>query len=204
MTTGDKATPRKVMVVAEPTRESAGALQYALYNAILEKDELILLHVENPNTWFNTLSAMFLINKRPPIGGSAATEGGGGGAVVGGGEVDFLEEMKSMCKVTQPKLLVRTVRVLMENGKDKAAVILSQTKELKIDLIIIGQRRTLSSAILGYKRPAGPPNIIGTKLIDTAEFLIENSPCTCVGVQKKQNAGYVLNTKTHRNFRLLA
>lgn len=40
---------------------------------------------------------------------------------------------------------------------------------------------------------------------DTAEYLIENSNCNCVGVQKKgQNAGYLLNTKTHKNFWLLA
>ena len=39
----------------------------------------------------------------------------------------------------------------------------------------------------------------------TVEFLIENSKCLCVSVQKKgQNAGYLLNTKTHRNFWLLA
>lgn len=45
----------------------------------------------------------------------------------------------------------------------------------------------------------------GTKGIDTAEYLIENSKCTCVGVQKKgQNAGFLLNTKTHKNFWLLA
>lgn len=39
----------------------------------------------------------------------------------------------------------------------------------------------------------------------TAEFLIEHSKCLCVSVQKKgQNAGYLLNTKTHKNFWLLA
>lgn len=40
---------------------------------------------------------------------------------------------------------------------------------------------------------------------DIADYLIENSKCLCVGVQKKgQNGGYVLNTKTHKNFWLLA
>jgi hypothetical protein len=39
----------------------------------------------------------------------------------------------------------------------------------------------------------------------TPEFLIEHSKCLCVSVQKKgQNAGYLLNTKTHKNFWLLA
>ena len=45
----------------------------------------------------------------------------------------------------------------------------------------------------------------GIKAIDTAEYLIDNSNCTCVGVQKKgQKGGYLLNTKTHKNFWLLA
>jgi len=45
----------------------------------------------------------------------------------------------------------------------------------------------------------------GMKAIDTAEYLIQNSTCTCVSVQRKgQNGGYVLNSKTHRNFWLLA
>jgi len=47
--------------------------------------------------------------------------------------------------------------------------------------------------------------MIGTRMTDLAEYLIENSKCTCVGVQKKgQNGGYLLNTKTYRNFWLLA
>lgn len=53
------------------------------------------------------------------------------------------------------------------------------------------------------RRPGG--SLRGSKGVDTAEYLIENSKCTCVGVQKKgQNGGYVLNTKTHKNFWLLA
>lgn len=57
-----------------------------------------------------------------------------------------------------------------------------------------------------YKRPTGG-SLKGVKMFDTAEFLIQNTPgtCTCVAVQRKaQNGGYVLNTKTHRNFWLLA
>lgn len=41
--------------------------------------------------------------------------------------------------------------------------------------------------------------------LDTAEYLIEHSKCTSVAVQKKGlNAGYLLNTKTQKNFWLLA
>ncbi|KAJ6890357.1 hypothetical protein NC652_025100 [Populus alba x Populus x berolinensis] len=165
------ARSRKVMVVADPSRESAGALQYALSHVVVENDELILLHVES------------------------------GGV----GEGDFLEAMRQVCRIAQPKIPVRLERTqLMEETKDKANTILNKSNLLRVDLLIIGQRRGFSTAILGtsrYKLSGGS----GTKGLDTAEYLIENSKCTCVAVQKRgQNAGYVLNTKTHKNFWLLA
>ncbi|WJX47361.1 hypothetical protein P8452_34059 [Trifolium repens] len=210
---------RKVLVVADPTRESAGALQYALCHAVMEQDELILLHViENIPSWRNTLSTFL---KMPSLGTSMTASlgdfgGGGGGAGGGGGGgggsgaegetvIDFLEEMKNACKVSQPKLKVRVMKVETDNGKDRANTILSYTIKQEIDVVVIGQKRTLSSTLLGYKRPTGG-SLKGAKMIDTAEYLIHNTPgtCTCVAVQRKANGGYVLNTKTHRNFWLLA
>jgi nucleotide-binding universal stress UspA family protein len=139
---GETSSARKVMVVAEPTRESAVALQYALSHAVLEQDELVLLHVENPNSWRNTFTTFL----RRPGAGSSSTMGCSDG---GGGGGDFVEEMKHACKAAQPKLRVHVERVEILEGKDKASVILFQSMLLRIDLIIIGQRRSLSTAILG-------------------------------------------------------
>ncbi|KAI4345923.1 hypothetical protein L6164_013008 [Bauhinia variegata] len=183
---------RKVVVVADPTSESAGALQYALSHAVLEEDELILLHV-NTGSWRNVISTFL---RRSSAGISITVEGGG--------EVDFLEEMKLACKVAKPKLDVRTVRVDAEE-KEKNNTIISQSIAYGVDIIVVGQRRSLSTALLGSKRSAGPMK--GTRGIDSVEYLIDNSPCTCIGVQRKgrqKNAGYVLNSKTHKNFWLLA
>ncbi|XP_026420219.1 uncharacterized protein LOC113316215 [Papaver somniferum] len=206
--------PRKIMVVADPTRESAGALQWVLSHAILEHDELILLHVANASSWRNTLTTFL---KRSPSatttseGGSERGERGVGGG--GGGEdkeqkeqkerdLEFLAEMKNACELAQPKVKVNTERVEME-GREKAFTVLMQSKLLSIDLLVVGQRRHLSSAILGCRLSTHSTK--ATKGMDTAEYLIENSKCTCVGVQKKgQNGGYLLNTKTHKNFWLLA
>ncbi|KAL7105625.1 hypothetical protein ACP275_07G055700 [Erythranthe tilingii] len=197
---------RKVMVVADPTRESAGALQYALSHAIVDNDTLVLLHVENPNAWRNPFGALF--RKQPSTGGGAgaggaasnslppaSAEGGGGG-----GEVDFLDAMKQACGAAQPKLKVTVVvvRAEMADGKDKASVILGQSAELKIDLLIVGHKRSLSNAILGSRRGGS------LRGLDT-DHIITNSKCTCVAVQKKgQHGGYLLTSKTHKNFWLLA
>ncbi|KAI3907755.1 hypothetical protein MKW98_008432 [Papaver atlanticum] len=207
--------PRKIMVVADPTRESAGALQWVLSHAILEHDELILLHVANASSWRNTLTTFL---KRSPSatttseGGSERGGRGGGGGGGGGGDkeqkeqkerdLEFLAEMKNACELAQPKVKVKTERVEME-GREKAFTVLMQSKLLSIDLLVVGQRRHLSSAILGCRLSTHSTK--ATKGMDTAEYLIENSKCTCVGVQKKgQNGGYLLNTKTHKNFWLLA
>lgn len=139
---GGNAPPRRVMVVADPTRESAGALQYALSHAVLEEDELILLHVENPGSWRNTFSTLLRRPNLPAISTSST------GLEGSSGEVDFLEEMRYACKLAQPKVFVRLERIPME-GKEKAATILSQSKALGVDILVIGQRRSLSSAILG-------------------------------------------------------
>lgn len=196
---GGNALPRRVMVVADPTRESAGALQYSLSHAVLEQDELILLHVENPCSWRSTLSTFLIWPSQSASSTTVATFLEGGTA----DHVDFLEEMICACNVSQPKVRVRVEKVPMLPGREKAATILFQSMALGVDVLVIGQRRSLSSSILGYNRPVG--SLRGTKSIDIAEYLIENSKCTCVGVQKKgQNAGFVLNSKTHKNFWLLA
>lgn len=147
---------RKVMVVADPTRESAGALQYALCHAVLEQDELILLHVENPTSWRNTLSTFL---KMPSLGSSttASLDLGGGGAAADGEGVDFLEEMKHACRVSQPKMRVRVLKVEMD-GRDRASTILSHILTQGVDVIVIGQKRSISSALLGYHLQSPNPH----------------------------------------------
>uniref|UniRef100_A0A7N0USG5 UspA domain-containing protein n=1 Tax=Kalanchoe fedtschenkoi TaxID=63787 RepID=A0A7N0USG5_KALFE len=191
------APARKVMVVADPTRESAAALEYALYHAVLEKDDLTLLHVDNVNSWRNSF-ATFL--KRQPSTSHGTTPAPPAEGHGGQGNSDFLEEMKKACKIAQPKMHVQIVKVELEGNNNKGATILSQANSMFIDLLIVGQRQSLSAAILGSRRNSG-----GSKAQGTADFLIDNCKCTCVAVQRKgQKAGYLLNTKTQRNFWLLA
>lgn len=152
---GGSTAARKVMVVADPTRESAAALQYALSHAIVENDILILFHVGNPNAWKINIPFGALFRKPSNVGGGAAStyqapvaEGGGGG---GGAEVNFLDAMKEACVVGKPKLKVVVVKAEMGegNGKDKASVILAKSAAYKIDLLIVGHKKGLSNSILG-------------------------------------------------------
>ncbi|OMO95319.1 UspA [Corchorus olitorius] len=136
---------RKVMVVADPTPHSAAALQYALSHALLEHDELILFHVENPNSWKNTLTTFL---RKPSFSSGATPPPAAVPDGASSNDVDFLDQMRRACEIAQPKIPVR-VEKSDTDGKDKATAILSKSKTLGIDLLIIGQRRSLSSAILG-------------------------------------------------------
>ncbi|XP_057251314.1 uncharacterized protein LOC130591662 [Beta vulgaris subsp. vulgaris] len=119
---------------------------------------------------------------------------------------DFLDVMKKACKAAYPNSRVRVEKVEQGSLDSKGAVILLRCKELGVDLLVIGQRRRSLSGLLGSKRSlsTGSTTRAVSKSVDTAEYLIENSPCSCVAVQRKgQNSGYILNSKTHRNFWLL-
>lgn len=148
---------RKVMVVADPSRESTGALQYALSHAIMEDDTLILLHIENPNPWKKPFGSLFKnpISPGPArIGGigsysspAAAAEACSGG---GGGEVDFLDGMKRACAAAKPRVKVVVEKAEVAEGKDKASMIVAHSESGNVDLLIIGQKRTtLSKSLLG-------------------------------------------------------
>ncbi|KAM1803323.1 hypothetical protein ACFX12_029314 [Malus domestica] len=91
----------------------------------------------------------------------------------------------------------------MEEGRDKACTILHQSDVLGVDTIVVGQRRKISMDILGSHTWRGGRV---AKAKDTADYLIENNKRTCVAVQKKglEDGGYLLNSRTHKNFWLLA
>lgn len=159
---------RKVMVIVDTNRDSAAALQYALSHAILDNDRLILLFIDNHNhncnnPWKNPFNAIFkkqassFSSSSSSINTSASlslmtvetknnNNNNGGGGVV---HPDFIEEMKKVCKICKPQLEIVVEKVEITDGKDKASTILSESAKHGIELMIIGQKRSFSSAILG-------------------------------------------------------
>ncbi|RWW73906.1 hypothetical protein BHE74_00018160 [Ensete ventricosum] len=145
---GSPAGKRRIMVVADPGRESAAALEWALYHAVLEHDDIILLHVEPVSA--RRASALSSFLGRPPSGVSpvlspqAAAVAAAVGAGDGGGDYEFLDAMRARCQAVQPTATVQIERVEMES-KDKAAAILTQTQLSRADRLVIGQRRNATS-----------------------------------------------------------
>ncbi|XP_047945413.1 uncharacterized protein LOC125192006 isoform X2 [Salvia hispanica] len=204
------ATARRVMVVADGSRESTTALQYALSHALMDNDTLILLHVAPPRNAFGGFFKNPISPGSAGFSGSPTSSGEGsvgrnrnrGGGNGSGGEADFLDGMKRACAAAKPTLKVAVEKAEAAEGKDKAAAIVSHSAASNVELLIIGRKRNaLSKSILAARRGL---LFKGLMEMETAEYAIENSKCTCVSVQRKTNGGYLLNSKRHKNFWLLA
>ncbi|CAM0956926.1 unnamed protein product [Alopecurus aequalis] len=195
---GTTSKKRLVMIIADPGRESTAAMEWALSHAIVEGDDILLLHVNMPPSGAPGGAPP----SRTGSGGSASSSSlgvflGGGGSADG----EFMESMRAACKARHPRARVHAERVepATEGREAKAQTILAESQRRGVELLVIAQRRF--SSFLGLRSASGSSRGHDS----TAEFLIEHSKCLCVSVQKKgQNAGYLLNTKTHKNFWLLA
>uniref|UniRef100_N1QWK6 UspA domain-containing protein n=1 Tax=Aegilops tauschii TaxID=37682 RepID=N1QWK6_AEGTA len=176
---GTTSKKRLVMIIADPGRESTAAMDWALSHAVVEGDDILLLHARSSGSQL----AVFL---------------GGGGSADG----EFMETMRAACKARHPRARVHAERVepATEGREAKAQTILAESQRRGVELLVIGHHRF--SAFLRLRSASGTSR---PRHDSTAEFLIEHSKCLCVSVQKKgKNAGYLLNTKTHKNFWQLA
>ncbi|KAF6994491.1 hypothetical protein CFC21_011181 [Triticum aestivum] len=196
---GTTSKKRLVMIIADPGRESTAAMDWALSHAVVEGDDILLLHVNMPPSGAPGGAA-------PPRTGSVGSSSGSQLAVFlgGGGSADgeFMKTMRAACKARHPRARVHAERVepATEGREAKAQTILAESQRRGVELLVIGHHRF--SAFLRLRSASGTSRL---RHDSTAEFLIEHSKCLCVSVQKKgKNAGYLLNTKTHKNFWQLA
>lgn len=139
------------MIIADPTPHSASALQYALSHAVVDHDKVILVHVVNSlAAWKNPFVGLLRKSNLsvPANTPSYINPNDWLAGINFFGDEDFLEQMRRACEIAKPKIKVRTERIEMGN-KDKANTILHKSTCLGADVIIIGQKRSISSAILG-------------------------------------------------------
>lgn len=146
------AKPRLVMIVADAARESTAAMEWALSHAIVEGDDILLLHVNMPYPHNGAAGG--------PVGPSRSSSGGSTGspiaALLGGGgaggaadPVDFMETMRGACRAWYPRARVHGERVepATEGREAKAQTILAESQRRGVEVLVIGQRRV--SCFLG-------------------------------------------------------
>ncbi|XP_022137570.1 uncharacterized protein LOC111008987 [Momordica charantia] len=176
----------RVMVVVDWSIEAQGALQWTLSHALHTHDTILLLHVLKTSN-----KQGFGFNNK----------------------VDYIKayellfSMRNMCLKRRPEV---QVEIALLEGKERGPVIVEEAKKHKLSLLVLGQRkRPILRRLLN--RWATRSDRRGRKkkkttCRGTVEYCIQNSSCLTIAVRKKsrQIGGYLITTKRHRNFWLLA
>ncbi|KAL5183172.1 hypothetical protein HKD37_17G047126 [Glycine soja] len=168
-------TGNKILVVVDSSFEAKGALEWALSHTVQTQDTVVLVHVARPTR-----------------------EGTESGSKFNVKTYQLLLDMKSMCEMKKPGVVVN---VVMLEGEEKGVAIVQEAKKQRVSLLVVGQRK---QSILGcimrrwVRRRGTRPGIV--------EYCIQNSPCMTIAVRRKnkKHGGYLITTKRHKNFWLLA
>ncbi|KAH9317921.1 hypothetical protein KI387_019690 [Taxus chinensis] len=99
--------------------------------------------------------------------------------------------LRSLCKARRPEVEVQAVVV---QAREKATTIVNQANKLHVSVLILGQRRP--SLFLRFLR----------KKDELVDYCIDHAECMTLGVSKQSSSigGYLINSKWHKNFWLLA
>ncbi|XWS51259.1 hypothetical protein CRYUN_Cryun12cG0161300 [Craigia yunnanensis] len=110
---------------------------------------------------------------------------------------ELLQSMKNMCQMKRPGVQVEVAKV---EGKERGPIIVEAAKQQKVSLLVLGQRKKSMIWRLMRKWTAKRG---GGGVVD---YCIQNASCMTIAVRRKANelGGYLITTKRHKNFWLLA
>ncbi|KAM1026317.1 hypothetical protein ACFX13_039975 [Malus domestica] len=174
-TAEDVKNGNKIMVVVDSSLEAKGALEWALSHTVQSQDTIVLLHVAKPS-------------KQQDSNGSTNLR-----------DFELLRSMKNVCQRKRPGV---EVEVAMLEGKEKGPIIVEEAKRQRVSLLVLGQERKRSTwwqLIKRWTRSRSSGEVF-------VEYCIQNSACMTIAVRRKSKklGGYLITTKLHKNFWLLA
>ncbi|CAN4100364.1 unnamed protein product [Withania somnifera] len=171
---GDNINDNRVMVVVDPSLDANCALQWALSHTVQCQDTIILLYV----------------NKISKEGEKANSE-------TNQRAYELLCSMKNMCQTRKPGV---KVEIVMQQGKEKGPVIVEKAKQNNASLLVLGQRKRsiMWRLIRICWRKKSRSRVV--------EYCIQKANCMTIAVRRKSSkyGGYLITTKRHKNFWLLA
>ncbi|KAK1265916.1 Potassium channel AKT2/3 [Acorus gramineus] len=173
---------KRVMVVIENSPWAKHASMWALTHVANKGDLLTLLHVVPPPFKSN---------------------GGGGGGGRGGCSSSYgssssphqlVSSLGSLCKACKPEV---EVEALVIQGP-KLPTVLSQVKKLEASVLVLSQPKPSPLSWLGM--------CVRSSEDDFVEECINNAECLTMAVRKQSGGlgGYLVSTRWHKNFWLLA
>ncbi|KAK4252553.1 hypothetical protein QN277_014538 [Acacia crassicarpa] len=171
----------KIMVVVNSSFEAKCALDWALSHAVQSQDTVVLLHALKPS--------------------SQGTEGREKRKLK---NHQLVDDMKNMCQMKRPGVKVKVVKAA--EGEEQGRTIVEEAKKQRVTLLVIGQRKR--SLWWGFVRRLWGSNKRGSaaNCNAVADYCIQNASCMTIAVRKKNKklGGYLITTKRHKKFWLLA
>ncbi|KAK6931362.1 UspA [Dillenia turbinata] len=167
---------RKIMIVSDSSAEAKAALQWALSHSVQSQDTLILLYVAKPSKKVSGEEHRIDIAKRT---------------------YDSLASMKNMCQCKRPEV---HVEIAVVEGKERGPIIVEEAKKQEVAMLVLGQKKkSMTWRLLmmwAGNRVAG----------GVVEYCIQNASCMAIAVRRKSKklGGYLITTKRHKDFWLLA
>ncbi|MED6164647.1 hypothetical protein PIB30_092231 [Stylosanthes scabra] len=168
---------RKIMIVVDSSLEAKGAVQWALTHTVQSQDKIILLHVIKPS------------NKQGNEVGSSKE--------IAPRAYELAASFKNMCNVKRPEV---ETEIAVVEGKEKGLKIVEEAKKEGVGLLVLGQKKRSTTWRLvmmwaGQRVNGG-----------VVDYCIQNAHCMAIAVRRKSSkiGGYMITTKRHKDFWLLA
>ncbi|KAJ1412114.1 UspA [Sesbania bispinosa] len=169
---------RKIMIVVDSSLEAKGAVQWALTHTVQNQDTIVLLHVLKPS------------NSKQAIDEASSKE-------IAPKAYELASSFKNMCHVKRPEV---QIEIAVIEGKEKGPKIVEEAKKQGVALLVLGQKKRSTTWRLlmmwaGHRVSGG-----------VVEYCIQNAHCMAIAVRRKGKkiGGYMITTKRHKDFWLLA
>ncbi|KAH6832142.1 hypothetical protein C2S53_007702 [Perilla frutescens var. hirtella] len=171
---GASISGRKIMIVADSTVEAKNAVQWAFSYTVQNQDMVTLLHVTKPSK-----------RDDQPISTDADVK-----------VPEFLTRMKNSWQIKRPEV---HIEVKVVEGKEKGLAVVAAVKKEGVAVLVVGQKKRFVTwrLMLMWAGNGGG---------GVAEYCVENASCMAIAVRRKSNklGGYVVSTRRHKHFWLLA
>ncbi|KAH7528901.1 uncharacterized protein LOC107419131 [Ziziphus jujuba] len=173
----EAAAGNKILIVVDSSLEAKGAVEWTLIHAVQTQDTIILLHVTKPSNPAGSADSSGKVNLR---------------------DFQRLHSLKNMCQTKRPGV---KVEVALMEGKEKGSIIVEEAKRQKVSLLVLGQKRKQSIWLQLMKIWSR-----NRRRKEVVEYCIQNASCMTIAVRRKSRklGGYLITTKRHKNFWLLA
>ncbi|WOL03156.1 hypothetical protein Cni_G11876 [Canna indica] len=177
---------RRIMIVVDSSPEAKAALQWALSHSVQSNDTVVLVQIVKPSERGKVTGFCFFVitgdrtqRERYPKG------------------LEFLLSMKSICQTKKPEVRVEMAVV---EGKERGPAIVEEAGKQDAALLVMGQKKQSMTWRL-IVMWAG--NKMGGNMVD---YCIQNATCMALAVRRKsrRGGGYLITTKRHKDFWLLA